>query len=228
MTCARLWAVFFCLCKHCRDMQLLLHRVNANWSTLFFFAGGKGCSGWGLPSYSVLCSMPRAVQRDCKCSGWGSSCPTETEDGSTARFKCVVRDVSQPSCGPAASCSGEKAPFRTLSMSITLTSPWVSSGIGGCKCAWRAAFFFPLKMGVVHENPITGQAQTFQYIRTYVTDCRSLKVGLLRVFQLFIFELPWINHLKGNWKASCYEAIWNQCKVYLAMTVDFYFLTECM
>lgn len=50
--------------------------------------------------------MPRAVQRDCKCSGWGSSYSAETEDGGAARFKCVVRDVSESGCGPEASHGG--------------------------------------------------------------------------------------------------------------------------
>lgn len=36
-----------------------------------FFAGRRGCSGWGLSSFSVLCNMPGAVQRAGKCSGWG-------------------------------------------------------------------------------------------------------------------------------------------------------------
>lgn len=40
---------------------------------------------------------------DCKGSGWGSSYSTETEDGSAAGFKCVVRVASESGCGPAAS-----------------------------------------------------------------------------------------------------------------------------
>lgn len=82
-------------------------------------------------------------------------------------------------------------------MLITLDSPWVSSGTGDCKYAWRAACFYHLKSGVIHKNPTTGQAQTFQCIRTSVTDCRSLKVGFLRMSQLFIFETT-LN--RPNWK----------------------------
>lgn len=75
--------------------------MNASWDTFFFFARGKGAVvGVFLPT---LNEMLTAVQRACKCSGWGSFYSTEVEDGGAARFKCVVRDVSESGCGPAAS-----------------------------------------------------------------------------------------------------------------------------